>query len=347
MKHLTVLMAGVLLCACSSKQTCRISGDVDNASGMVYLFDAQRNVIDSTALADRCFEFAHDVVFPANVYVANGPDLKNAEVSVAVFAEAGEIRIKSDGDEWYAAGTPSNDAKRRLSEKLDSLLEIYYSDSIDNATRERIDAEYDAANRSALDDNLDNLFGLSLFNEVSYGLDGEQSVELLNSFSDGMKVTDRWKTLMELAQKKLAVSVGKPYIDFVQKNTEGNDVSLESVVEKEGNRYVLLDFWASWCGPCMGEVPFLCEAYETYRDKGFEIFGSSLDRNGADWTGAIQKHSMNWIHVSDLQYWDNAAAAMYAVRSIPANFLIDCATGTIVAVNLRGNVLMEKLSELL
>ena len=109
---------------------------------------------------------------------------------------------------------------------------------------------------------------------------------------------------------------------------------------------LLLDFWASWCGPCMGEVPYLVQTYREFHDKGFEIFAVSLDNNREHWLDAIESKGMNWLHVSDLQGWQNAAATDYGVRSIPANFLLD-AEGTIVATNLRGEALYRKIAELL
>lgn len=97
----------------------------------------------------------------------------------------------------------------------------------------------------------------------------------------------------------------------------------------------------------MGEVPYLKETYSKYSKKGFQILGVSLDQNGDSWRKAVKDNDMNWIHVSDLQYWNNAAAALYGVNSIPANFLIDCRTGKIIATSLRGANLEKKISELL
>lgn len=97
----------------------------------------------------------------------------------------------------------------------------------------------------------------------------------------------------------------------------------------------------------MGEVPYLVKDYKAYHDKGFEIYGVSFDADRDNWLAAVNNKKMNWIQVSDLNQFDNQAARDYAVQSIPSNFLIDCATGTIVASNLRGEALGEKLSELL
>lgn len=139
---------------------------------------------------------------------------------------------------------------------------------------------------------------------------------------------------------------GKPYTDFTQNTPEGVGLSLRSVVDNPSNRYVLLDFWASWCAPCNNEIPYLKSCYAKYHSRGFEILGSSLDRDRESWTAAIGSKGMNWLHVSDIKYWDNAAAALYDVSSIPANFLIDCSTGTIIARDLRGENLEARLSEL-
>ena len=146
-----------------------------------------------------------------------------------------------------------------------------------------------------------------------------------------------------------ASSIPKTYKDISLPSlvAEEGEISLKSVIDREDTKYVLLDFWASWCFPCMGEVPYLVKAYDKYKSKGFEIYGCSLDESGEDWATAVKKKNMNWIHVSDLKGWKNAGAALYEVRSIPTNYLIDCSTGKIVATDLRGTNLAAKLAELL
>jgi peroxiredoxin len=130
--------------------------------------------------------------------------------------------------------------------------------------------------------------------------------------------------------------------EFSQPDINGKPVSLSSFKGK----YVLLDFWASWCKPCRLENPNVVKAYQEFKEKNFTVFGVSLDENKEAWQQAIQKDGLTWTHASDLQSWNNAAAALYGVQSIPANFLID-PQGNIIAQDLRGEELMETLRKVL
>ena len=161
-----------------------------------------------------------------------------------------------------------------------------------------------------------------------------------------MQQTKELTELKTSAEQKLKTDVGQPYIDIVQNNAEGEPVSLKSVIDNPANKYTLVDFWASWCGPCMEEVPHLKQAYDKFHGQGLEIYGVSLDNDNDKWLGAIREHGMGWVQVSDLNGFDNLAAKDYAVQSIPSNFLID-AQGRIVAKNLRGEDLCSKVAELL
>ena len=135
---------------------------------------------------------------------------------------------------------------------------------------------------------------------------------------------------------------GTQAVDFTQNDTANNPVSLSSFKGK----YVLVDFWASWCGPCRHENPAVVAAYNAYKDKNFTVLGVSLDQNKDKWKQAIEADNLRWTHVSDLKYWQNSVARMYNINSIPANMLID-PDGKIVARNLRGEDLYKTLEKLL
>jgi peroxiredoxin len=145
-----------------------------------------------------------------------------------------------------------------------------------------------------------------------------------------------------LVQMK-AVAIGQKAPDFTMNDVNGNPVSLSS---KIGAKLLLIDFWAAWCGPCRKENPNVVKVYNEFSKKGFDIFGVSLDQKKEDWVKAIADDELTWTHVSDLQYWSNAAAKTYAVNAIPANFLLD-ETGTIIGKNLRGDDLYNKVKEVL
>lgn len=144
----------------------------------------------------------------------------------------------------------------------------------------------------------------------------------------------------KVASNTTAVGSIAPEIELT--NPDGKIIKLSDFK----GQYVLLDFWASWCRPCRGENPNLVANYAKYHTKGFEIFQVSLDKSNEAWVNAISKDNLNWIHVSDLKYWDAAPAKLYNIRSIPASFLLD-KEGKIIATNLRGPALGNKLSELL
>jgi peroxiredoxin len=151
---------------------------------------------------------------------------------------------------------------------------------------------------------------------------------------------DHSKSFIELVDKMKSIAIGQPAPEIALPDTTGQMVKLSSMKGK----YVLVDFWAKWCGPCRQENPNVVRVYHKFKDKGFTVFGVSLDRRKEDWMRAIAEDKLAWTHVSDLKYWQSEAAKTYNITGIPFSLLLD-PNGIIIAKNLRGAALDKKLAE--
>ena len=208
-------------------------------------------------------------------------------------------------------------------------------DSLDALANENIYGDYVKKNPSSV------LAMYALKNWAGYTIEAEKVEPVFKTLPVTLQHSVSGKEMQEKIAIAKKTSIGQIALDFSQNDTLGKPVSLQSLRGK----YLLVDFWASWCGPCRRENPSLVAAFNRYRDKGFQVLSVSLDRPGdkEKWLQAIHNDGLNWTHVSDLQFWNNAVAKQYGIQAIPQNLLLD-PSGKIIAKNLRGEELEKKLA---
>ena len=348
-KILILAAAAVALCSCGNKNKYAIEGKIEGANGMVYLFDEEDNILDSATVANGAFRIEGIAENPQVAILRDARD-DGATFGAMLILEPGTITVADNAENPYrkqVKGTPANDASDAYAAAGNALVQEFRDPNTTDERREAIEEEYNQLTRTVMEQNRENLFGAMLLaQQLGYELSGQELLDEIAKFPAAMQQNTVLVKLKENAEQKIKTDIGQPFIDIVQPDAAGEQVSLESAVKNPANKYVLLDFWASWCGPCMGEVPHLKKTYDEFHPKGFEIYGVSFDQNREKWLAAVDQSGMNWLHVSEVKGFDNQAAKDYAIQGIPSNFLID-AQGTIVAKNLRGEALYEKVSELL
>jgi len=326
------------------------------------------NKIDSADVKEGKFVLNGIVDEPTMAYLVlkvQDPNMENTGHGkhdlLTVFIEKGTLTVTTQDSISKATvtGSAANDDYIKLNEllkdvtsqlkELQQLNRQLYMAKDEEGIRKlepRFD-ELEATQNKIMGDYLRNNTGspIALFvlgQYAGYDINPAEIEPIYNKLSKSLRNTPTGKEFAGWLAVAKKTSVGKPVMDFIQPDAEGKNVSLTSF----NGKYVLIDFWASWCGPCRAENPNVIRAYSKFKDKGFDVLAVSLDDEKEKWLAAVQADDLSWTNVSDLKGWKNAAAELYGIRAIPQNLLVD-PQGKIVARNLRGDALEKKLEEMI
>lgn len=357
-------LAIILATGCSEKNTYRISGTWEAGDGQtVYLKKATGGktfrTVDSVIVQNERFELQGEIpeidlykLFAAKDQLDVLLDKEPITVTVAKMTEANgkkteawEVGIKGSREQEIlqkARGLAMGKSMVGLagmfamvqvkddSVKLDSVYREI--EEMKQQIDESIKAYMDSCNNSLA---ITYIIGDFIAREYPF----EDVERYYNNLTPEVKASHPGQLLKEKIGQLKQINIGGIAPDIDLPGPDGKNISLSSLRGK----YVLLDFWASWCGPCLAEVPNVKEIYERYKDRGFEVYGVSLDDKKDAWEKAIGQHGLTWTHVSSLKGWECPVAKQYNVTGIPRMYLLD-KEGRIVAMDLRGDVLKEKVA---
>ena len=363
MKKLLILFIAVAFFACNQQKEggFEIKVDLEGAEGQILLEKRGESSwipVDTAEIVDGVAVLEGKVDNPEDYYISVLGQL----AKTMVFVENADITVSGKVDSLASVevtGSQTHNEYSRVNNRIQQIGEEYMA--IYQQAREA-SAEGDTAKAEELMEEVNALYESTtelqeefvrenpasyatpyFISRIQYGLELEELEKLVDSLNEKLQSLPIIQSLKERIAKLKTVAVGQKAPDFTMNDTEGNPVTFSDVYSQ--HEYTLLDFWAAWCGPCRRENPNIVAVFNDYKDQGFYVFGVSLDREKEAWLQAIEDDNLTWAHVSDLSYWNNAAAQLYAVNSIPASLIVD-KNGTIVAKNKRGDELRETVKGL-
>ena len=358
--YLAVFM--VIAAACSTEPRYTITGKIGGSDDVKFLLQQRQDdkiiTIDSAVSKNGSFKMkGGSVEYPQMVLLV----AEDKNMRTSFYLENSKINVSGTLDSLFNAditGSKTQDeydsfvaSNKVLSDRYSKIYTEYQTASqTGNTARvgelekeaERIQNEMIQLQKDFITNNPGSYVAPSILNNLSYQLEVDEIEKYITAMDTNIANIPVMQSLKERVSMMKKVAVGQKAPDFTMNDVDGNPVSLSS---KLGSKVLLVDFWAAWCNPCRQENPNVVKVYKEFNKKGFDIIGVSLDRRKEDWVKAIADDKLTWTHVSDLQYWNNSAARIYAVSSIPSSFLLD-ESGVIIARNLRGDDLYNKVKEL-
>jgi peroxiredoxin len=359
---IAIFVLALLVFSCQmAKDEYSIKGTIDGVeTGKIYLLkivEGQPQSIDTADIVGGKFNFKGKIEIPDLRLLR----LNEQDYLAPFFLDNSGITVTAKKDSLRNArykGSPTQDVFQIYMSEVEKLnkdmmaLQAKFQNAM--ATGNTAEAEKAKIDGQAMQDN--NLYFTKNFvkehkNSVVAGyitlamlagqIDGAELDSIVGRFSPEISASEYVVKLKEVIQEQKKTAVGVAAPDFTMNDPDGKPVQLSSLRGK----VVMIDFWASWCAPCRQENPNVVKLYNQYHAKGFEIIGVSLDKEKENWIKAIKDDQLSWIHVSDLQYWQNAVARQYGVNAIPQTYLLD-KEGKIIAKGLRSEQLGAKLAEL-
>ncbi len=363
MKKFVFFMIGLAFFACNQQpEGFEIEVNLEGADGKVLLEkrgESRWIPVDTAEITGGTALLKGQVENPRDYYLS----LLGTRAKTIVFVENTRMTVSGKADSLASvevSGSSTHDEYNRINDQIgeigDEYMALYQQAREAGAggdtqkaeqLMEQVNELYESTNTLQKDfvkNNPASYAAPYFLTRIQHGLELGELENLVDGLAPEMDSLTSIQSLKERIAKLKTVAVGQKAPDFTMNDPEGNPVTFSDVYAR--NEYTLLDFWAAWCGPCRAENPNIVAVFNDYQDQGFGVFGVSLDRSKEEWLKAIEDDQLTWPHVSDLNYWNNAAAQLYAVNSIPASVIVD-KNGTIVAKDKRDDELRKTVDQLL